>query len=122
LERARGAFEFVSPVCDRYKLLAELEITLLRPRPPGGLGHSGDIDNRLKTLFDALAIPPSNPQSLPPDEKLGEEEIPFYCLLEDDRRIPKVTIQTERLWEPDTSPDEVVLIILVQPVRMYEFI
>lgn len=33
-----------------------MEITLLRPEPPGSIVSSGDIDNRLKTLFDALEL------------------------------------------------------------------
>jgi len=117
-----GAFNFVSLVCERYKLLAELEITLLRPQAPDGIRHGGDIDNRLKTLFDAMRIPQSE-QEVPSDEKPDAEETPlFYCVLEDDRRITKVTIHTERLWEPANSADEVELIMLVRPVRMYGFI
>ncbi len=50
--------------------------------------------------------------------KPGEGETPFFCILEDDRRITKVTIQTERLWEAASS-DEVELIMLVRPVTMY---
>ena len=116
--KALGAFEFVSLVCDRYKLLAELEITLLRPQAPGSRMHGGDIDNRLKTLVDAMTIPP-DAQALPTDEKPGEGETPFFCVLEDDRRITKVTIHTERLWETEISADEVELIVLVRTVNMY---
>src|SRR5262245_15083856 len=53
----RGAFEFLPLIADWNNLLAELEITLLRPQAPGSIVHGGDIDNRLKTLFDAMAIP-----------------------------------------------------------------
>ena len=36
-------------------LAAELDIVFLRQQAPGKLiGEGGDIDNRLKTLFDAL--------------------------------------------------------------------
>jgi hypothetical protein len=102
-----GLFQFDALVGRWAGLLAELEITLLRPEPPGGIVHyGGDIDNRLKTLFDAMAVP-SQQQALPPDAEPGENEYPFFCVLEDDRQITKLTIHTERLWESVTSPHEV---------------
>jgi len=52
-----GAFDFVALVSLWNRLLAEVEITLLRPEAPGSIVSSGDIDNRLKTLFDAIKIP-----------------------------------------------------------------
>src|SRR5215831_14678378 len=49
-----GPYRFVPLVSDKLKLVAELTIVMLRPEVPGGLVRSGgDIDNRLKTLFDA---------------------------------------------------------------------
>jgi hypothetical protein len=57
----------------------------------------GDIDNRLKTLFDALQIPDANQdyQSNPP----AADERPLFCLLENDRLISKVTVETDTLLE-----------------------
>ena len=112
-----GDFEFVALVAGWNGLLAEVEIILLRPEAPGSIVSSGDIDNRLKTLFDAIKIP-QHLQDLPPGATPAEGETPFFCILEDDRRITKVTIQTERLWEAASS-DEVELIMLVRPVSMY---
>lgn len=117
--RQMGPFQFDALVGRWATLLAELEITLLRPEAPGGIVHyGGDIDNRLKTLFDAMAVP-SQKQALPPDAKPGEGERPFFCVLEDDRQITKLTIHTERLWESVKSPHEVELIVLVRPVDFY---
>ena len=112
-----GPFAFVALVSQWNRLLAEVEIILLRPEAPGSIVSSGDIDNRLKTLFDAIKIP-QHLQDLPPGAMPGDGETPFFCILEDDRRITKVTIQTERLWEAASS-DEVELIMLVRPVSMY---
>ena len=53
--RRLGDFRYAPLVSDELKLVAELEIVLLRPIRPGALiRQSGDIDNQLKPLFDAL--------------------------------------------------------------------
>jgi hypothetical protein len=45
-------------VCSQLRLVARLSIVMLRPEPPGSIiTAGGDIDNRLKTLFDALRMP-----------------------------------------------------------------
>jgi hypothetical protein len=49
-----------------------LKITLLRPEEPGAIIlQSGDIDNRLKTLFDALSVP-AQPNQLPKNDAPNE--------------------------------------------------
>ncbi len=51
-------WNFASVVNSRNHLVAELDIVLLRPEEPGSVvTQGGDIDNRLKTLLDALSIP-----------------------------------------------------------------
>jgi hypothetical protein len=100
-------------VSEKINLIAELSITLLRPEAPGSiLTQSGDIDNRLKTLFDALKVP-TEPTALPNDEKPGDGENPFFCLLEDDNLITKVSVNTDRLLDKVASASEVVLMIHV---------
>ena len=54
-----------------------------------------DIDNRLKTLFDALSWP-TQTQQLPPGWAPGPDEQPLHCLLQDDRHITRVNIETDR--------------------------
>lgn len=68
-----------------------LSIVMLRPGVPGGLVRDGDIDNRLKTLFDALHPPQAAPKS--------HTEGSMFCLLEDDSQIESVSVQTRRLWD-----------------------
>jgi len=52
----------------------------------------GDIDNRLKTLFDALRVP-----SLAEVQTLGAttaiDEDPLYCLFQDDSLITRLNIE-----------------------------
>lgn len=119
LIRKRGPFEFAPLVSEQLKLVAGLDVYLLQPSEPGMIvTQSADIDNRLKTLFDALQMPDEN--QTPEDEVPGMEETPFYCVLENDRLITKVSIETGRLLEPVEKLSEVRLFIKVT-VRPTEF-
>jgi hypothetical protein len=105
---------FVPLVTEEMDAVAELHITLLRPEPPGSvLAGGGDIDNRLKTLFDALRMP-SKPEELPVGFAPDQDERPFYCLLEDDKLVTSVSVRTEQLLEPGAEGSEVVLLIDVK--------
>jgi hypothetical protein len=117
-----GDYRLVPLVTIDFPLLCSVEILFLRPDPPGELIRSGDIDNRLKVLFDALRIPVDVKElgGLTPDE--GED--PFYCLLQDDRLIANLSITTAMMLEPlrgsttPPSPNDVRLVITVnvQPI------
>ena len=107
-------FNFAPLISERVMAVAELEVTLLWPQTPGNIITSGgDIDNRLKTLFDALKVP-SEPSALPIGTipQLGEE--PFFCLLEDDSLIARVSVETDRLLEPCSDTSMVRLFIRVK--------
>lgn len=109
--KSKHGFKFVPLVCEKLNLVAELKITTHRPEPPGSIiTQAGDIDNRLKTLFDALKMP-SEPTSLPKDDCPQDGESLFFCLLEDDNLITKVNVETDRLLEGVEKASEVVLLI-----------
>ncbi|MCA1600450.1 MAG: hypothetical protein LC776_01975 [Acidobacteria bacterium] len=94
-------------------MLAELDLMILRPGPPGALvGHAGDIDNRVKTLLDALRIPRES-TALPSDDKPLDGETPFFCLLGEDRLITRLSVDTDRLLEKTEDPSEVVLTLRI---------
>jgi len=93
-------------------LLAELDVLLLRPENPGSILQHADIDNRLKTLFDALRYP-EKAQELPADWGPQPDEQPLHCLLDDDRLISRINVDTDRLLDPH-SQDEVALTIRVR--------
>lgn len=80
-------------------LRAELDVLLLRPAAPGDLVIDGDIDNRLKTLFDALSAPAQASQVHETMPATSVED-PLYVLLEDDRFITRVSLETDRLLAP----------------------
>jgi hypothetical protein len=101
LERAGDAV-FAPLISKRNDLICELEITFLRQQAAGLLiGEGGDLDIRVKTLFDALRIPrPAEMQRLQP---LEPKENPMFCLLQDDALITRVSIETDRLLKPAES-------------------
>ncbi|AUT04723.1 hypothetical protein CLI64_30270 (plasmid) [Nostoc sp. CENA543] len=108
-----GNFTFVPLVNTKMNLIAELDITLLRPEEPGQIvTQGGDIDNRLKTLLDALRMP-KNINELPKSSTPDPDENPFFCLLEDDNLITRINIVTDRLLEPVADNSLVVMLIHV---------
>jgi len=87
---------FTSIAHQALRLKVGLDITMLRPEAPGEtLIAGGDIDNRLKTLFDALTVP--KPGQLPRGWKPEETQDPLHCLLSDDQLISEVSVTTDRL-------------------------
>ncbi len=114
LIRSALGFYFAPLIAASLHAVAEIEIMLLRPEAPGGLiTQGGDVDNRLKTLFDALTVPRHSNQ-IPPGVSPGVDETPFFCLLEDDNLITSVQVRTEHLLEPDVAPNDVELFIDVR--------
>jgi hypothetical protein len=102
-----------STVHSKLHLVAELEILFLRPEEPGHVvTQGGDIDDRLKTLLDALRMP-KNPSEPPPGDAPTDGENPFFCLLEDDNLVTRVALTTDRLLEQSPDPNEVLLVMQV---------
>ena len=98
-----GGHVFAPLVTQRLWVLAELSIGMLRPEPPGGIvTDHGDIDNRLKTLFDALRAP-SAAQEIKPGAPPSSVTGPTFTLLDDDRLITRVSVETDRLLAPPQS-------------------
>lgn len=110
-----GGFRFAPLVVQRLDLFCSLDILFLRRENPGDLlSQSGDLDNRLKTLLDALRVPKDGSEI---NAKPSHEEDPFYCLLEDDSLVSEIHITTDRLFTPvrdGEAKNDVVLIIQVQ--------
>lgn len=96
---ALGGFRFVPIIHRPHELACALDILFLRREKAGAIiRHGGDLDNRLKTLFDALRMPQeaSELTGIAPDS--ADERM--YCLLEDDALITRVSVSTQRLLEP----------------------
>lgn len=106
-----AGFKFAPLITEKFQLIAELNISLLRPEAPGSIiAKGGDIDNRIKTLFDALKVPSID--ELP--EKEPKDETPLFCLTEDDNLFTSISINTDRLLKPVKNDSEVVLLIHVK--------
>jgi len=106
----RGDKAFVPLVRQSLSVTCSLDILFLRQEDPCSLVlQGGDLDNRVKTLFDALRMP--EPNEL--DRHAPSNDI-TYCLLESDTLISGVSIVTDRLLFPRTlHPNEVHLVIHV---------
>ena len=100
----RGDFTFFALVREKLNLVCDLDIQFLRRENPGNLvSGGGDLDNRLKVLFDALRVPQDD------NEVRGfaaSETRILLCLVEDDRLITGFRVTTDRLLEPATSEAE----------------
>jgi hypothetical protein len=102
----RDKYRFVPLVCEHFGAACSLDILFLRRDGPGNLIRTGgDIDNRIKVLFDGLRIPKHTNElsGIPPEE--GED--PFFCLLEDDALITDIKITTDRLLIPQQGDEHI---------------
>ena len=107
-----GPSWFAPLITSQPRLIGSLDILMLRPEPPGAIIlRGGDIDNRLKTLLDALRMP-HTPDELPGGWVQQPDENPFFCLLEDDALITSIAVASDRLLE-ERPPAEVELVIRV---------
>jgi len=119
-EHYRFRYHFVPLVTAELSLTCSIDILFLRPTMPGQIINSGDLDNRLKTLFDALRMP-SQKDELGGFDEPPDDEVPFYCLLEDDRLISHVSVETDVILEaiPNKStidPNDARLIMTINLV------
>jgi hypothetical protein len=112
-----GPFEFV-PFVNRFMhLLCHLDILFMRREPAGRLFEGNDLDNRIKTLFDALKVPGSMVELPAGDHPQNDDEKPFFSLVEDDSLISGFSIRTERLLEKKSAPPTDVRLIIDVTVK-----
>jgi len=96
-------FRFVPLVVEDYEANVSTDILFLRRGRPGQVVISGgDIDNRIKTLFDALQKPKNCSEV---EGSPSPDEDPFFVLLEDDSMIADIKVTTGLLLTPP-GPDE----------------
>lgn len=115
-EHRRGTFFFTPLVTSELDLVCSLDIQFFRREAPGGLiQQGGDLDNRIKTLFDALRVPDENQvHRIDP----ADDEVPFYCLLQDDVLVTGFSVKTERLLEAPTAGERLTDVALTINVRI----
>jgi hypothetical protein len=104
-----GGRVFHPLVRNSLALQCSLKIIFLRKETPGHVYQGGDLDNRIKTLFDALSTP--NMDQVIQDSTITD---PIYCLLEDDHLITRIDVDTQRLLgRSQVSEHEVHLLMEV---------
>lgn len=106
----RGIMSYWPLVRQSMHMVCDLDITFLRKGVPGRLISSkGDLDNRVKVLFDALRVPTE-------DEIRGlhTQGHGVLCLLEDDSLITGFRVTTDQLLDPQAAQNDVMLIINVE--------
>lgn len=103
-QRVRG-FAFVPLVITgaNLRLACALKIKLLSRDVGSIITNNGDLDNRMKVLFDALTVPQFS--QLPDDAKPTDDQNPFLCLLGDDKLITNLTVDTGKLHRPAAADD-----------------
>jgi hypothetical protein len=115
----RGGKPFLPLVTKVLNLRCTLDILFMH-QGHGQLVHQGgDIDNRIKTLFDALSLP--HDQETCPDDITPAGAFP--CLLEDDSLIQGFSVTPDRLLTNNPlNPSTVHLVIqaTVSVVRLTE--
>jgi hypothetical protein len=103
----RGGRRFYPLVRETFGLTCTLEILFLRRENPGRVYQGGDLDNRIKTLLDALSIPQVD--QIVADATIAD---PIFCLLEDDSKIAGLTVVSERLLSSSQAPQSHVNLII----------
>lgn len=100
----RLGYRFVPLVREKLSIQCDLDVLFLRRDMPGSVLHAGDIDNRIKTLIDALRMPLSVPE-LGSHTTPDPDEDPFFVLMEEDKLVSGFSVETDRLLDPAKSPD-----------------
>ena len=94
---------FVPLISTFFATLCDLDILFLKPEGSNPIiSQTGDIDNRIKTLFDALRVPKFY-QEISGLKPPAPDEDPFFCLLEDDSLITGFNVIGDRLPIPPTT-------------------
>ena len=117
-------FEWLPIVNKDNGLICRLDILMLREGQPGRALY--DIDNRLKTVFDALRLADTptelGAKSSKGQQVPGPDETPFYVLLQNDNLITHVAVTTDTLLEPvsNVPKDQAVRLVIGVTIRPYK--
>lgn len=96
---ALNGYNFVPLVEPSIYLVCSLHILFLRVGGPGEVIDNGDLDNKIKTVIDGLTMPISAGQ-LGPYSAPDADEVPFFVLLQNDKLISHLAVETDTLLEP----------------------
>jgi hypothetical protein len=113
-------YKYVPLIWKDADLSCSLRILCLRLDHDNAVLPGRDIDNRIKTLIDALTMPLAIHGPPLEDKKpllATDDEKPFYVLMDDDRRVSHLEVETDHLladMPPSVDGSYVRLIITVE--------
>ena len=98
-------------ISEKLSTILDVHITLFAPHKIDSIiNNGGDIDNRIKTLFDAMRAP-SVASEIPKNDDFDyQAEGGMYCLLQDDKLINRISVQSYQDHSPE-SPNHVRCLI-----------
>lgn len=100
---------FAAPVNRHLRTGAELDVLVLTPYPH----RPGDLDNRVKTLIDALTMPR---RVTPAEIAEYDEGAPIYCLMEDDDRVVRMRVDARSWHEPELGETDALVVVTARVV------
>jgi len=116
VERNGKRFWFL--ISERLAITANLNITILVPHEVARIvNNGGDIDNRIKTLFDALRVPAADSE-IPANDSFDYAHGGMYCLLEDDKLINRISIRSYQ--DHGSSEDDHVRCLIEVETRIIQ--
>ena len=109
------------PLVTRWRYLrCELAVRLHRYEGDlhtgGVLYHGGDLDNKAKALIDALRMP-MGPRDLP--SNVSHPRPLFFCVLEDDRLVTKLTLESRNRLGPRPRKREMTNLDVDVDIRIF---
>ncbi|MCL2629803.1 MAG: hypothetical protein FWD33_03945 [Alphaproteobacteria bacterium] len=96
LSKSMGGYVFNPFISDKLNMFVELDIQMLHPETIGFA--RADIDNRAKTLLDALRCPQNEHEC---GANMPKNIGPIYTLLDNDNLVSKLSINTSHLLSPE---------------------
>lgn len=120
-QHQHNGYNFVPLITEELSLSCGLDILFMRPSMPGAILNAGDVDGRIKTIFDALKMPIRK-------ENLGGYDLPlpgehpFYVLLEEDELVSHVSVTTDVLLQPTKmragrNDARLVIAVSIKPIN-----
>lgn len=95
-----GAKRYWFLISEHLATAVDISVTILVPHEVARIVHNGgDLDNRIKTLFDALRVP-SIASEVPSSDSFDYTAGGMYCLLQDDKLIDRVSLRTYQDYAP----------------------
>src|SRR5262245_55338228 len=114
---AQDGFCFRPLANETNGLVCGLDILLLRDGKPGKA--LADIDNRLKTIFDALRVAKNGAEL--EGIRPAQDENPFYVVMEDDKLITHLSVIADTLLDPveGVPVQDAVRVVINVTIRPY---